>query len=458
MRAWIASFWDAFRGSFWFLPAIITSVVFVIALVMPLVDESLIEVVPQWLKTTGPTARLVLSSLAGAMITVAGTVFSVTVVTLSLTSSQFGSRLLRTFMRDVVTHVALGSFVATSLYCLLILRGVALAEKQLFIPHLSVALGVVMAVISLGLLIFYIHHTAVSVQAWHVVQAVAHDLDATIDRLYPEGMGEPEPAERSHREIEQQFGYDSENVASVPSRADGYLQAIDSEGITAFAANHDVVIHLRCHPGDFLVAGFALAELWPAENADDDAMGRLQNLFVLGSRRTPRQDVMCAIDELVEVAVRALSPGINDPYTAIACIDRLGATLSRLAERPRLSAYRYDGEEKLRVIASTVMFPDVLRWAFGPIRQYSEGRTLVAIRILSALGHIAARTTRSEDREAIVQQASLVLESCKQHADQQEDLREIQAGYDRLVAAVDSRDEAEKLLRTIDGRPVKREG
>ncbi|MGH7200863.1 MAG: DUF2254 family protein, partial [Planctomycetaceae bacterium] len=199
MKTWLEKLWSSFRESFWFAPSILIAIALAAAVVMPAVDASIpAEVMDsqalRLFKTTAPRARDTMSVVATSMITVSGIIFSITIVTLSLASSQYGSRLLRTFIADRVTQFALGLFLATSLYCLLVLRDMRDTEDRVFVPHLSVTLGVGLTVLSLGALVYFMHHVAMSIQAPHVVRSVAQDLFSAIERLFPERLGEPPSA------------------------------------------------------------------------------------------------------------------------------------------------------------------------------------------------------------------------------------------------------------------------
>ena len=176
MKTWLAATWDSLRRGFWFVPTLLTLLALASAALLPIVDAAL-DIEKQtyfaWLATTASAARATLASLVGALVTIAGVVFSITMVTLSLTASQFGSRLLRTFMNQNVTQVTLGAFLGTSIYCLVILKALPSGEGDAHVPHLSVALGMALAVTCLGLLIFFIHNIAGSIQAQDVVRTVA---------------------------------------------------------------------------------------------------------------------------------------------------------------------------------------------------------------------------------------------------------------------------------------------
>lgn len=339
---------DRVRSSFWFIPVVMA----VGALALAYATISLDAPLTNWLERTwgwtfqggAEGAGNVLGTVAGSMITIAGVVFSMTLVALSLTSSQLGPRMLRNFMRDTSTQVVLGTFVATFLYCLLVLRTIRRAEEVLFVPHLSVSLGVVLAVVSIGVLIYFIHHVSVSIQANEVVAGVSRELIEGIDRLFPEdvGQGAPRiPIEPPDASFLEAFEREARPVAAA---GDGYLQFIDTDVLLELAKEEDVVLRLERGPGHYIVADRPLVLVWPGDQVNDKLTARVRSAFALGNQRTPRQDIEFAVSQLVEIAVRALSPGLNDPFTAIACVDHLGSALSRLAQREMPSPYRHDGQ------------------------------------------------------------------------------------------------------------------
>jgi uncharacterized membrane protein len=199
MNTWLIGLWDRILGSFWFLPAILVLLAATLGGVLPTFDEG-VQIHAdglRWLETTPDGARTVSSVVAGAMMTVAGVVFSVTMVTLSIASSQFGSRVLRNRMRDRATQLALGAFLGTSVYCFLVLRTIQATDENTFVPHISVTVGIALAVGSLFVLIYFIHDVVEAVQAPHIVARLAYDLDDSITRLFPEKIGQvaDDPAE-----------------------------------------------------------------------------------------------------------------------------------------------------------------------------------------------------------------------------------------------------------------------
>lgn len=439
MRTWIINWWDSFRTGFWFFPTLLILLAVALAFIVPEIDGYLLPSIPDWMQTTGTTARSTLSAMASAMLTVGGVVFSVTVVTLSMTSSQFGSRLLRNFLEQNITQVTMGSCLASSVYCLLLLSRVDNANDKWFVPHLAVLLATVSALATLCLVVYFIHRVAHSVQSMNVVTDVAADLNAAIDRIFPQKDDDNVDLRKKREELAKQF--ESEEGQGVAAQSDGYLQAVNVEQLTSIADHHKLLIHVNCKPGDFVVTGDTVARY--LEDADskadsdeeDNIDQHVAQCFLFGNRRTPRQDVECAISELAEIAVRALSPGINDPHTAIASIDRLSGSLCQLTQYNLSSALRIDvgDDETLRVLGTTTSLDAVLRAAFDQIRQYGASSVAVSVRLLEALARIAERAETTPDKAAIRRQADLVLEGCDKQEFCQEDLQDVHQRHETVA-------------------------
>lgn len=428
MRIQVFKTWERVHSSFWFIPALMASAAMLLAVTTVAIDTLATDwLADNWgLTFTGGAegASSLLGAIAGSMITIAGVVFSMTLVALSLASSQLGPRLLRSFMRDTTTQMVLGTFVATFLYCLLVLRTVRRAEEIIFVPHLSVTLGVLLAVVSVGVLIYFIHHVSTSIQANEIVARVGKDLIAGMQRLFPENIGQGAaqiPTEPPNADFLDRFEREAD---PIKSNRDGYLQFIDGDALMAFAMQDNIVIQLLRRPGHYIVATSPLARVWPEDRVNDSLIERINEAFALGNQRTSGQDIEFAVNQLVEIAVRALSPGVNDPFTATACVDHLGSALCRLAQREMPSPYRYDSENQLRIIAPVFTFADVTNAAFNQIRQYGRSSTAVTIRLLETIAVIAESVNCPEDRTTLLRHARMVARGADSLPDN-EDRREV---------------------------------
>jgi uncharacterized membrane protein len=423
----IRTFWEDLTSTLWFVPAAMTGAATALAFAMAGLDRRTGDGHEGWFfvySGGADGAREVLSTVAGSMITVAGVVFSATVVALSFASSQLGPRLLRSFMRDRGNQVVLGTFIATFVYCLLVLRTVS-GEPDEFVPHFGVTAGLLLALASLAVLIYFIHHVAVSLQADHVISVVAKELDETIETLYPGDIGRDTPGHRLSEMGEIEHTLSREKGASVALRNSGYVHAIDLEALMEISARRDVVIRVSTRPGRYVHDGISVAEVWPLAQADADVTEEVQRAFVLGRTRTSQQDVEFAVDQLVEVAVRSLSTGINDPFTAMSCIDRLGTGLLHLMRKSFPTAYRLDDQGQLRVIAERSDFGGVVDAAFHQIRQSGASTPSVMIRLLETLTLLLEHAVTDEQRTVLERHVRLVQNSALQATDEPADRRDV---------------------------------
>lgn len=461
MKSRIVHLWDTINSSLWFIPAVMTFVTIAMSFASISLDVMVKEKLADrigWLWAGGPQgAREILSTIAGSMITVAGVVFSITVVVLALASSQFGPRILRNFMRDRGNQIVLGTFISTFTYCLLVLRTIRGQDgSSEFVPHVSVTVGIVLALASLGVLIYFIHHVSVSIQAPIIIARVAEEFDRGVERLFPEMLGESPPEEIESANASHVPPALDLDGGRVPSCATGYLQAIDSDGLIGVANEKDLLIKVNFHPGEFITEGSDLVLTWPRQIIDKNLITEINSAFILGAERTETQDIAFSVHQLVEIAVRALSPGINDPFTALTCIDRLGAALCLLAERKMPSPYRYDASGKLRVIAKVTSFAELTNVAFEPIRQYGRSSALVDIRLLDTLSVIAAHVRREQDRRALVRHAHMIERASREALAEQVERNAVEERYYSVLKALGE----DRLLREGDGeaRLIRRAG
>jgi uncharacterized membrane protein len=420
------NWWDTLISTLWFVPALMTAASMGLAAGVIALDRAKgVDVRWFFLYSGGPEgARSVLSTIAGSMITVAGVAFSVTMVALSLASSQLGPRLLRNFMKDRGNQVVLGTFIATFVYCLLVLRTVSETGEQ-FVPHFGVTVGLVLALASLVVLIYFIHHVALTLQADHIIGVVADELDHAIVHMYPGGMGDGAPPERIPEMKERERELRGQRPARVCLPASGYVHALDVDLLMKLATKHDLVIRILSRPGRYVHDGTPVAEAWPA-SVDSSIEKKVRSAFMLGRTRTSQQDVEFAINQLVEVATRALSPGINDPFTAITCVDRLSTALLHLMRRDFPTRFRVDGEGSLRVIADRPDFAGIADAAFHQIRQSGAAMPAVVIRLLDSLSLLLEHATTDEHRRALERHVELVRRAGMRESEERSDREDME--------------------------------
>ena len=407
-----AAIWTYLRSTYWFLPSVITLACIGLAIGLTQLEGDTWDrsAVPDWFFGGGPDgARALLSAVAGSMITVVSVTFSVTIVALTVSSQHFGPRLLNSFMRDTSAQIVLGIFIGTFAYCLVVLRTVQGDGDgyDIFVPHLAVTAALALTGVSVAALIFYVHHVAASLQVSQIARAVVVDLEASIERLYPEHLGDDAgPAESAP--------LPPGDAIRILATAGAYVQHIEADQVLQLASEEGMVIWLKIQPGDFVTAGLPIAEVHPAPSDLERATCALNDALVLGADRTSDQDVGFPMQQLVEVTLHALSSGMNEPFTAVTCIDRLGQGLARLVTRRMPSPMRSDDSGAVRVVALSQTFAGLLDGAIDPIRAHAAGSPDVGLRLLVMLDRIARLACRDEDRAAVRRQATLVMGTMEQ--------------------------------------------
>jgi uncharacterized membrane protein len=414
MHALIIKYLYRLRASYWFVPAVMVVGAIAFSILTLWMDrrfgDAWLEHVPFLDANTPESARSVLSAIAGSMITVAGVTFSMTILSVSFAAAQFGPRLIGNFMRDRGNQVTLGTFIAAYVYCLMVIRSVRGAEElatsaasgdalQAFVPQISVLCGIALALSSVSVLIYFIHHVPETIDVSNIAKSVGRELESSIQTLFPESIGTPPAA---------QDGDDGERPAlceeephTVAASAFGYLQAVDGDGLFELATERDLIVRLQYRPGDFATGSDLLLHVWPKDAVDDELESQLRACFAWGGERTPTQNTLFLVDQLVEIVARALSPGVNDPFTAIACLQWLERSLITLGERRTPGPFRYDDDGALRVISHAVPYSTFCERVFGQTRQYvaaDRNASLATMQMLASL--VLAQS--DEDRRTVL--------------------------------------------------------
>ncbi len=395
--------------------------------------ERLMERWPRLFGAGADGSRGLLAAIASSMITVAGVTFSITIVTLALASSQYTSRILRNFMRDRTNQTVLGVFLGVFAYCLVVLRTIRGGDEGVFVPALAVLGALLLAFVAIGFLISFIHHIAASIQATSIIAAVAGETLEAVDRLFPTEIGDGAP-ERTPADLDRELS--RQPWVTIPARTTGYIQRIDADGLFAIAREQDVIVRMERGIGEFVIEGSRLAAT-AGPPLDDDTLRKLHVAYSVDTHRTVQQDAAYGIRQIVDVALKALSPGINDTTTAINCIDFLGAILARLAQRSIESPYRSDGGQ-VRVVTRGPTFPGLLGEAFDQIRQNAEGNVAVLVRLLQVLDMLVERTADDQRRRALRLQADVIGETAARSVPAALDLATIEAAHGRVVLRLDA--------------------
>ncbi|MBU2894629.1 DUF2254 domain-containing protein [Colwellia sp. D2M02] len=406
---------ESIRASFWFLPSMILIFTVIIATITIWIDISLL-----WkLKSYFPiiysaevgAIRSLLGTIAASMITVTSIAFSITIVALTLASSQFGPRLLRNFMKDRTTQTVLGVFIANFFYCILVFCALSLEEPYNFRPGITVIWAILMTSVSIGFLIHFIHHVSVSIQADSVVEDVYCELKESIDKLFPDSpTNDLQHDESTDKELGNNDYIFSKKLRSEHS---GYVQLTDFSPLIKQLIASDLQLQLDFSPGDYVVRGGVFGLLHAKQPIEEKTLDSIKKHFILGSVRTPVQDPVFAIGQLVEIALRALSPSINDPYTAITCIDKLNSTLCNLATRDFPKSHFKDEDGQPRLHSKALTFLDVANSAFDQIRRHAKDNTTVTIRLLESLEELALRVKNEEQYQFIEEQIKMIFDQQK---------------------------------------------
>ncbi len=423
---------DSLRSSLWFVPTLLVLGAIVLALSLIELDNSFQQanLGDRWPRLFGAGAegsRGMLTAIATSMITVAGVAFSITIVALTLASSQYTSRILRNFMRDRSNQTVLGSFLGIFVYCVVVLRTIRSGEEGSFVPSLAVLFAVALAIMGIGCLIYFIHHIASSIQAESIIQSAASETIEAIDRLFPTEMGEAaDPVI-----VPEAEALALQKWLPMPAGRSGYLQGIDGDGLVEFARELKGIIRMERGIGEFVVDGAALASIATRTPPEQSTIRKLNSFYTIGSQRTIVQDAGFGIRQIVDVALKALSPGINDTTTAVTCVHYLTAILARLGSRVLPTPFRMEASE-LRVIARGPSFKGLLSEAFDQIRQNARGNVAVLFALLEGLEVIAARASEKERRQALQDQLELVSASAEQSIPESRDCECIHLILERL--------------------------
>ena len=345
-------------------------------------------------------------------------------VTLALASSQYTSHILRNFTQDRVTQVVLGIVAGIFIYCLIVLRTIRSDDAGEFIPSLAVSFGVVLAIGGIGALIFFIHHIA-----------------ASIHRLFSGKLGQEPIADD---EDQPPLPLSERKWQAVPAKANGYIQSVDNATLLRLAREHKTIVRMERGIGEFVVHDTPLVSLALEDPPKKEIIATLQAAYSIDRHRTLEQDSAFGIRQIVDMALRALSLGINDTTTAVMCVDYLTAILARLASRNIPSSHRYQ-EGELRVIAIGPTFASLVTESFDQIRGSSSGNVGIMLRMLGALQTIASLTASPSRRQALREQVECIAELAARTIESPHDRARFES---RLARAREAR-ETEPVKKTI---------
>jgi uncharacterized membrane protein len=434
----LGSHWrrEVLRTNLWLVPAVEVIAAIALFAATTAIDRAAyhgVFTVPSWvISGTADAARQTLTAIAAAVITVVGVVFSIILVTLTLASTQFGPRMLRNFVRDRGTQLTLGTFVATFVYAVLVLVSIGPGSTGAFVPHVGVTVTLALMVADLAVLIYFIHHTATAIQLPQVIASIARDLAEAIETQGGDG-GAAGTAAGGTGPSSTELLSRMEAAGGVVTAADsGYLQFIRLGSLVSFAEEADVVICLNHRPGHFIVQGHPIGTVWPPEAAArvNEALGRAH---ITGPYRTLTQDVSFGIDQLVEIAIRALSPAVNDTFTAMTCVDWLGDNLCKIVQRWHPTRVHRDRKGFIRVIAAQPSYERLVQRSFEKIRQASMGMPAIMIRQLDTVAKIMTETSSPGQRRVLLDQAGMIQRASERSVPEEADRADVRRSFETVL-------------------------
>jgi uncharacterized membrane protein len=426
--------WYNVRSSYWFIPVTFALIAVALAFAVAYLDRTLVA--RDWLSALPPlfrwafdatedSARSVLETIAGGMISVAAVAYSMLLVVLTLASSQYGPRILQLFKQDRKSQTVLGLLVALTAYCLVLLNVVGSAGPGPVVPRIGILIAFMWGLLNLGAFVQFFHHVAESIQAPMVIAAIGQDVERLTASLPAETSGERDRISAADALAQLQ----SLPSVEVEAPESGYIQVIDLDALTTLADEQGIGIRLLGRAGDWKIKGAPLATLYgdrlAAGDVDDEILDGIQGAIVTGDRRTPIQDFEFGIYQLEEVALRALSPAMNDPHTAITCIDELGSVLTYLAHHFDPNVVEMSEDDRPLLIREVTSFEGLVDAAFNNIRGYGADQVPVVIRVLETIDAMVPLCKNDDQRQVLLHHADMVAQAALNHVEASEDRDDI---------------------------------
>jgi uncharacterized membrane protein len=402
--------------SLWFVPLVMALAAFCLSWLFGLLDalvpNELLNDSRLVLAGTAAEMRSAMIGIAGLILATAGVVFTLLTLPLSTVAAQYGSRLLRIFLRDRITQTVLGIFVGTFCYCLATALAIPTTRTQGELPQISVTFGLIFALAAFASLILLIQHISTMLQAPNIVAAAGAELIEAVG--WEISSDDDETQKPMEARITDSLVESEAYLLQVKQR--GYIQFVDPEIIVNLASEKDLMVRLLCKPGQFVSPPKTVALVWPAARVDARLGKHLQRAIQIGNQRTPSQDIEYAINQLVEVAMRAMSPAINDPFTAMTCLDYLADGLASYIRSGEISPDLYDNNGKLRLNFESASQEEFLGAAFDQLRHASRDNATVLLHILDAIDIIGREECSSEVRQELIRHIHLVQEESQDGA------------------------------------------
>jgi uncharacterized membrane protein len=400
----------ALRGGFLVRPLLISIALGVAGAVLSSLEESL-PVLSAWVPTAlfpsradPQVAQIILATIAASIMTVVSIVFAILLMTLTLASMQFSPRILLSFVRDRVTQWTLGIFLGTFAYCMAALPA-ARTLPHPFAPVAAATCAMLLAISCVAWLIFFIHHISHAISVNHIVDRIARETEGVIDDIMP----------HDQRHTYDAAGVpfdDSKREVQVGSAISGYIRYVDTERLLYLAKKFKLRIRLLRRIGHFVPEGAPLFSASPEERVDLQRIGELRSAFDIGPTRTLQQDVEFGVIQIVDIGLKAISPAVNDPSTAITCIDQLGRITIRFVNRIIPVSLLCDPPHVVRVIVPWISAEELLETAFEQIRHYSAADIAVSLRLLRAFDDIASTCGDPRIVESLVVRGRRIVAGC----------------------------------------------
>jgi uncharacterized membrane protein len=418
MNIHLTNLWNQLKTSFWFIPALMTIAAFIFSFVTLNWDKSDYTHLYSVWQGGAEGARELLSTIAGSVITITGVVFSITTVALALASNQYGSKLLPNFIRDWVTQIVLGTFISTSIYTLLILRTIKGHgdNTDTFIPNFSITVSMGLAILSLSMLIYFIHHLSVRIQSIDIISRVSGDLIHLIETLM----------QNQDEKIEQKIGRECQEA--ITSSEIGYLQVIDYNRLYGLARKNKFIMEIDIRSGHFIRKGTVLAKV--NLSLPEKIKKSIVKAFLIEKERSPTQDLEYAIYQLVAIALRSLSVNSNDTFSANSCIDHLGAALCLICQKD-LKPFYYENNSYIKLMSKQETFEGIVDASFNQIRQFGSKNPSILIHLLETLTSILSCANTPTQKSALKKHASMI-KNLENNLSEEQDRKDIQKRYEQF--------------------------
>ncbi len=451
MNARLIKLWQDLQSSYYFIPALMGLGALILAVITSQIDRNLGTDHKQylgWFSSNSPEgARAILSTIAGSMITVAGVTFSMTMVAVTSASAQFGPRLIGNFMRDKANQFTLGTFTSTFVYCLLIMRVTRTGDPSIvdnqvsaIIPNVSLLVALGMTLISVGVLIYFVHHIPETLNVGKITARLGRELRKTIEKLSDDD------------DINIQSNVDlsrlsQKDALAIKSDDEGYLQTFNTEALLKLAKENGLIIRIQFRPGDFCIKGNVIAHVWGCHDENSEKIEqKIKTAFALGGERTVHQNVLFLADELVEILARALSPGVNDPFTAINCMNWFHSVLNHLSHAPSPSPYKVDDEGEIRLIIFPISFERFLSVICDQSRPYISTDRNATFHMISVLTELAASCEDMKRKQDIIGKLTDLYQAAQQHLTTKPDCEDLKQRYSKALEIIDDPDRYETEL------------